>query len=174
MDRIIAQIMLIVAGMAASAAGVYGGEAPEQRRAVEWLPPLTLNGVVFRQIEVARTAEACERGLMERTALVPDGGMCFVFAEAAPRVFWMKNTRIALDALFIDAFGVIRKIVTMTPEAPQRSGESPAQYEARLRLYACDEPVCSVLELPGGTAAALGLREGDSIRALSWRALHGI
>lgn len=167
MNRRIAQLMVLMM----AACGILTADDGAGR---QFLPPLTIGGQAFTRIETARTDEARARGLMHRTRLAPDGGMCFVFDDAMPRAFWMKNTRIPLDALFIDAYGTIVKIVTMEVEEPQRPGESQSAYERRLPSYACHGAICCVLELPAGTARILGLRPGDNIPALSWRSLHKI
>jgi uncharacterized membrane protein (UPF0127 family) len=105
-------------------------------------------------VEIADTPEAWRRGLMERPALAPDGGMLFLFPEVAPRAFWMLNTLIPLDILFADADGRILNIHENVPPCPPPSlcptynSVAPAQY---------------VLEIAGGRARMLGIRAGDRL-----------
>lgn len=104
---------------------------------------------VFRA-EVARTAEEMAKGLMFRTQMPAHEGMLFVFGSEAPRAFWMKNTFIPLDIIFINADGAIRTIHSSVPALslePRPSGG----------------PVAAALELNGGTAARLGIRPGDFV-----------
>ena len=116
--------------------------------------PLTVRtagvGELKFQVEVARTPEEQERGLMFRTSLPANGGMIFPYDPPRPASFWMKNTLIPLDMIFIRKDGTIARIVdNTTPESlePVQSGE----------------PVAAVLELAGGRAAELGLAEGDKV-----------
>lgn len=105
------------------------------------------------RLEVARTEAEQARGLMYRRALAPDAGMIFPMTPPRPASFWMKNTLIPLDLLFIRADGTIARVArSATPLslAPIESGE----------------PVAAVLEIAGGRADALGVREGDRVR---WR-----
>ena len=101
-------------------------------------------------VEVARTPEEQEHGLMGRTSLPKDGGMLFPFDPPKIATFWMKNTLIPLDMIFIRADGTIDRIAENTvPEslAPVASGGE----------------VKAVLELAGGTAATLGLDESATV-----------
>ena len=100
------------------------------------------------RIEVARTEEQQARGMMFREQVGPDEGMLFPFVPPRPASFWMKNTLIPLDMLFIRADGTIARIAAMT--VPHS-----------LEPVAVGEPVAAVLELGGGRAAALGIAEGD-------------
>ena len=54
--------------------------------------PLTLGNTSYARLELALTPAEHARGLMSRRALPEDGGMLFVFRDARPRAFWMKNT----------------------------------------------------------------------------------
>lgn len=101
-------------------------------------------------VELANTTAQREKGLMFRKSLAPDAGMLFDFKEPQVVAFWMRNTFIPLDMLFINAKGRIVRIaerVVPLSDAPISSGE----------------PVRAVLELNGGTAARLKLRPGDVV-----------
>ena len=90
-----------------------------------------------------------ERGLMFRRALGPDRGMVFPYNPPRNVAFWMRNTLIPLDMIFIRADRTIARIATAKPldETPVPSGE----------------PIGAVLEVAGGRAAELGIRQGDVV-----------
>lgn len=118
-------------------------------------------------VEVADTSESRAQGLMYRDALAQGTGMLFIYEHPQPVAFWMRNTRIPLDMLFIDAAGVIRHIHPRAVPFDETSipGALPSDPDpARLM----------VLEIGGGEAARLGLREGAAIAhpALPAGALH--
>jgi uncharacterized membrane protein (UPF0127 family) len=105
--------------------------------------------VVFR-IELARTEPEREKGLMYRDHLAADAGMLFLFERPSIQTFWMKNTLIPLDMIFIGADHSVAGVVanaqplTLTP----RNVDEPSQY---------------VLEIGGGLAARLGIRAGARV-----------
>jgi len=99
-------------------------------------------------IEIADTPEATSRGLMFRRTLAPDAGMLFDFFNERPASFWMRNTLIPLDMLFIRANGEIVRV----HENAIPHDETPIPSGA---------PVRFVLEIPGGRAAELGIGAGD-------------
>jgi uncharacterized membrane protein (UPF0127 family) len=103
------------------------------------------------QVEVAKTDAEQERGLMFRPTLAPDRGMIFPFASPRPATFWMKDTLIPLDIIFVRADGTIARIAAMTTPYSL----DPIQV---------GEPVVAVLEIAGGQAQALGIVEGDMVR----------
>lgn len=114
--------------------------------------PLTItsaSGVHRFTVEVASTAEQQQHGMMFRTSLAPDRGMLFPYDQPQEVAFWMKNTLIPLDMIFIRADGTIARIATAIPhnQVPVPAGE----------------PVVAVLEIAGGRAAELGIREGDKV-----------
>jgi len=101
-------------------------------------------------VELASTAEEKQTGLMYRTKLAKDTGMLFVWENDIEAKMWMKNTKIPLDMLFLDANGQIKHIhANAVPDSLDRIGAG--------------QPVRAVLELPGGTAAAKGIKEGDRV-----------
>jgi uncharacterized membrane protein (UPF0127 family) len=101
-------------------------------------------------IELARTPEEMERGLMFRDRLPPDHGMLFLFADEREVSFWMKNTLIPLDLIFADASG---RIVRIAERAVPLSTE----------LIPSQAPVRAVLEVNGGTAERLHINVGDKL-----------
>ncbi len=136
-----------------------------------FLPEITLGGMPYRQIEIAMTENELRRGLMDRTYLADDGGMLFFYGQPKFTAFWMKNTRIPLDVIFLDANGRILQVTTMAVEPPQADNESDDDYEARLKSYPCPRPVTCALEIAAGRAAELGLVPGTRIPQLALRVL---
>jgi len=106
-------------------------------------------GEVSVRVEIARTREELSRGLMWRNELDADAGMLFVFGDSAPRTFWMKNTPLRLDIVFIDNDSVLNVAASTTPysEAPIRSAGA-ARY---------------VLEVNAGFAATHGIGPGAKV-----------
>ena len=101
-------------------------------------------------VEMATTPEARTIGLMFRKSMDPNAGMLFVFEKEEMRAFWMKNTLIPLDMVFIKKNGVIDSIhANAIPH-----DETPAPSKG-LAL--------GVLEINGGRAAELGIKPGDII-----------
>jgi uncharacterized protein len=86
-------------------------------------------------IEIADTPETQIKGLMGRSALDDSSGMLFVFERIEPRKFWMKNTPIPLDIIFIGADGCIVNIVeSTTPMSNQRyRSKGPVKYVVEVR-----------------------------------------
>lgn len=120
------------------------------------LAPLTIQSKGKRHdftVEVARTSQEQAQGLMFRTALAPDAGMIFPFPSLKPASFWMKNTVIPLDIIFVRKDGSIESIAANT-----------VPYS--LNPVSSNEPVAAVLELAGGRAAELGIEPGDIV---TWR-----
>lgn len=102
------------------------------------------------QVEIADTDAARTQGLMYRQSLAPDAGMLFIFDVTAPVAFWMKNTYVPLDMVFIRADGRVQRVEADAEPLSERQIDSGA-------------PVRYVLELLAGTAAKIGLTRGDRV-----------
>lgn len=114
-----------------------------------------LKGQVFR-VEVVADEASRQRGLMFREQMPADHGMLFVFPDAAPRQFWMYNTRIPLDILYFDSE---RGFVSGQYRVPG-CGSLDA---ARCPNYPSTGMARYVLELNAGVGAALALVPGDRL-----------
>ena len=113
---------------------------------------VSLDGHVF-ELEIAATSEERARGLMHRESLPQDAGMLFVFSQESTLNFWMKNTLIPLDILYIDSMGVVVDIQTMETQIGAPTSE--------LRTYPSAAPAQYALEINAGLAAALGFEVED-------------
>lgn len=104
-------------------------------------------------IELAETPEARQMGLMNRTEMAKDAGMMFFFSDFVERSFWMKNTLIPLDMIFINEEGVITHI-------------HDSAIPNDLTSIKSDGPARAVLEVNGGVSKQLGLGAGDQVHHL--------
>jgi uncharacterized membrane protein (UPF0127 family) len=103
-------------------------------------------------VEVAADDESREKGLMFRKTMAPDAGMLFDFHTPQLVSFWMENTILPLDMLFVRADGSIARI---------KANATPYSREN----IPSGEPIQLVIELNGGRAAALGITEGAKVHA---------
>jgi uncharacterized protein len=112
---------------------------------------LTKSGEVPFQVEIADTSAKRAMGLQYRHELAAGRGMIFLFPAEAPQTFWMKNTPIPLDMIFIDHDRKIAGIVEQTTpfSLEPRSVGVPSQF---------------VLEINGGLAKRYGIQAGDRVR----------
>ncbi len=101
-------------------------------------------------LEIANSDSTRQRGLMKRDSMAADHGMIFVFVREHQNGFWMKNTRIGLDIIFVDANGVIVGIKQMKPY-DLTSTTSPKPYKW-------------AIELNKGTSATAGIKVGDAVK----------
>lgn len=117
---------------------------------VEFLRP---NGSVAVRVlvEIADDPDSWAKGLMGRTQMADNEGMLFIYPEAQPQVFWMRNTPISLDMIFIGDDGRVVRVVRRTRPMSDRHYHSidPAQY---------------VVEVPAGFADRYNIRKGTEFR----------
>lgn len=110
----------------------------------------TPQGIRSFIVEIADTDKTREQGMMGRKSLAPNRGMLFDFKATEEVGFWMKNTPLSLDIIFIRKNGTIARI----------AANAVPQSTAILRS---GEPVLAVLELAGGQAAKQGIRPGQLV-----------
>src|SRR5437763_806012 len=145
----VAAAVLVACSPQAPAQSLSAVQAPQRGLKVVQLTIHSRSGVHRFTVDVAKTPEQQERGLMFVRSLAPNRGMIFPYDPPQQVAFWMKNTLIPLDIVFIRADGRIARIANARAldETPLPSGE----------------PAAVVLEIRGGRAAQLGIRAGDKV-----------
>jgi len=117
-------------------------------------PEVILHGDLHVKVELARTFQERARGLMFRDKLEPGRGMLFLFEKPDVQKFWMKNTYIPLDMIFMNAE---RRVIFVEENAePLTTGQRGP-----------DELAQFVLEVPGGWARAHGVGPGVEAKFLN-------
>jgi uncharacterized membrane protein (UPF0127 family) len=108
-------------------------------------------------LEVARTPDEQAQGLMFRESLPERTGMLFPFTDKGVHQFWMKNTMIPLDMVWMDPEGKVIFVSANTP--PCKADPCPS--------YGPDSPAASVLEIAGGMAKKENVTVGSSLKFLN-------
>ncbi len=142
--RVLSPLLLTLAAFAATGCGATTAPADIHFDSIQ----TTLKGKTFT-LEVADTDAKRERGLMFRESMPADHGMLFVFDTADKYGFWMKNTLIPLDILFLDESAKVVDIRTM--QAHDETSTIPVA------------PALFTIELNSGTAKNIGIAIGDQI-----------
>jgi uncharacterized membrane protein (UPF0127 family) len=128
----------------------------ESDSATTGLIPITLPSGTIVYAEIADTAKKRAEGLMFREHLAKDRGMLFTFGEAQPWTFWMKNTKIPLDIIWMNAKKQIVHIEANVPICT-RTDDGCRQYQP-------NDPALYVLELGRGMAEHFKLQKGSMLR----------
>ena len=128
----------------------WAGFVPAEAAGEATIEIISKSGVHPFSVELATNDAERERGLMDRKELPEGRGMLFDFEHEGPVAFWMHNTYIPLDMIFIRADGRILRIA--------ESAEPLSD-----RLIPSGGPVRAVLEVIGGTARKLGIAPGDRV-----------
>ena len=128
--------------------------SPPQAR-TDSLPVATIGDHSF-SLEIADTPDERALGLMRRTTLPLETAMLFVFDTERTWPFWMKNTSILLDILWVNSSGKIVDIQTMYPE--------PGKPDKDLTVYEPASPALYALEINGGLAKKYGFSLGTLVR----------
>jgi uncharacterized membrane protein (UPF0127 family) len=119
--------------------------------ALERLDIITATGPHVFSVEVARTEDQRETGLMYRRSLPEDGGMLFNFHIEEIVTMWMKNTYIPLDMIFVSRRGAVVSVAENAQPLSERTISS-------------GRPAYAVIEVNAGTARRIGLAAGDKVR----------
>jgi hypothetical protein len=119
--------------------------------ALQRLDIVTSTGAHAYEVEVVDDEASREHGLMDRREMPANHGMLFEFPDREPVTFWMKDTYLSLDMIFIDSDGSVRRIEQRA--TPMSEALIPSR-----------APVVAVLELNAGQAAAIRLKPGDKVR----------
>lgn len=119
---------------------------------------LTEKGHFDVKVEIADSPEEMKRGLMFRESLEEGEGMFFIYSNEARLSFWMKNTLIPLDMIFISRDLKVKRIQYEAQPCPSDQTLCPT--------YSSEERVKYVLEVPGGYSKKIGLNPGDSVQLI--------
>ncbi len=160
-DTLRALMLAACCGLAACSTQVASEQAPSESLPTDAVHPVSgLDVIILKvtsgetshgfQVEVAASREEQRQGLMFRTSMGADEGMIFPFEEPRWASFWMRNTVIPLDIIFIDPDGRIINIAENTTPYSEESVRSLA-------------PAGAVLELNAGRSAELGIGPGDLV-----------
>jgi uncharacterized membrane protein (UPF0127 family) len=141
----------IVLFLMASALSLVGCENSPTTAPYKTLPTCKMTiGSKTYELEMARTSDEQETGLMKRDTMPEDHGMIFIFQADRLQQFWMKDTRIPLDIIFVDHSGRVVSVSTMQPyDLNTTSSIEPAQY---------------AIELNAGQAKAAGVEKGNTLK----------
>lgn len=135
-----------------SSPSINGGK--EQKLPAKKLSVKTADGSASFRVQVAETFKQREVGLMFREHMGNDEGMVFLFEREEPLNFWMKNTLIPLDMVFMDKDW---KVVSIQKQA------QPCKADPCV-LYPSGENAKYVLEINGGLSDKLGIQKGATVR----------
>ncbi len=125
--------------------------------------PVVETGEEMFMVDTAVTREEKAEGLMGVESLENDQGMIFYWEDEAERVFWMKNTEIPLDMLFVDENLEVINLERADPE--------PRVPEFKLDRYRSEEPAQFVVEVPQGSVSRE--IEGKRLEIRKWRGETG-
>lgn len=150
--RVVTGLAMLLAGAGVGVAGDGLAQIPQTGCPTDRVHITGAFGAASFGVDVAADDAARARGLMYVEVLPLSRGMLFVYQRPQQLSFWMRNTLIELDMLFLDSFGVIRHI----HHRAQPLDETP--------ISGGPDLLTGVLEINGGLARRMGIRVGDTLR----------
>lgn len=145
----------LLLALSAGLAGLLSHTATLAQDKPQSLPSITLGaGMHVIRAEVAQSPEQRAIGLMNRSVMGANEGMLFVFEEANPQCFWMKNTLLPLSIAFVADDGTVVNIAEMKPHA--------------LDSHCSTKPVRYALEMNQGWFAKRGIKPGHKLSGRPW------
>ena len=157
-------IALMISAVAAVACGDSGEGTPNGTVQAPAATPTAAPGTIelrydggILRVELAITPAERSIGLSNRDSLAADAGMLFIFENPRTPSFWMKDTRIPLDMIWIDAD---KRIVEIDADVQPEPGVPVGE----LKRYGSDVPVSYGLEVNAGAAERLGMRAGSQLQ----------
>lgn len=148
-------IAVVVFALGANALVFNGDQTADILELPEQIQIDTSRGPLSIRVEYAITEQEKYVGLMDRDYLEEGSGMLFVYDKPLIPSFWMKNTIITLDIIFIDDQGLIRHIHHLA---------EPCINQDLCSTYSPPVPVQYVLEVPGGYVQKHGIQVGDTVQ----------
>lgn len=140
-----------------SSLNIAGGQDPWKTEAVKPIGPATITtpsgAIIFA--EIADTPAKRARGLMHRATLDPDHGMLFIFSKPGLWTFWMKNTYLSLDIVWLDQDGRVVHLEPRVPICTRRDEGCPRYHPTKPSVY--------VLEIPAGMAERYQIAPNTSL-----------
>jgi len=148
MPRILSKFHAFTPLLLVALLALLGGCEPKSVSGLATVP-MEIGNKTFR-LEVADRTDSRTYGLMRRDSMPADHGMIFVFDKEEQRGFWMKNCRIPLDIIFLDAGGKVVSVKQMKPyDLSSTPSDGPAQY---------------AIELNKGAAEGAGVKPGMTLK----------
>ncbi len=145
---IVVAVLLVLAALAAAYYLSTHAKSNEEGTRVDMI---SSNGTVTINVDIADTPQEQQQGLMHRASMDEDHGMLFIFNGDTPQSFWMKNTPLPLDMIFVDS-GLA--IVDINHNAKPNSEN----------VFTSRQPCKYVVEVNGGFCEAHGIAIGDRIK----------
>ena len=134
----------------------------QRNQSIPGTEQVVIAGEQFK-LEVAQDEVMRTKGMMGRTEIASDGGMLFIFPTSQVRSFWMGNSLVDIDNMFLDRDGRVTAIHTMKTEDPRKEDETEVAYKTRMPGYSSVYATQFAIELHAGSIQRLGVDVDDKL-----------